>query len=314
MDKDSTVPSARPLSNRISTDEDTLSEDRGKTATQTGHVGMTDDLVVDASLGEIFRDERGERQSNKLLQQQSSPLARLMERTGYSIVQQNGQRRYGPPPSWDGPPPPRGCEVFVGKIPRDCFEDELVPVFERTGDLYEMRLMMDYNGQNRGYAFVVYTATADAKECVKLLNNYEIRKVKLPITVNTPLIRCYVILSQGRTLGVCMSVDNCRLFVGGIPKRINKDEIREEMDKVTEGVVDVIVYPSASDKSKNRGFAFVEYESHRVAAMARRKLMNGRVQLWGHQIAVDWAEPELEVAEEIMAHVCLTERGTDFGE
>ena len=52
-------------------------------------------------------------------------------------------------------------------------------------------------------------------------------------------------------------------------------------------------------------FAFVEYESHRAAAMARRKLMNGRVQLWNHPIAVDWAEPELEVDEEIMAQVCL---------
>ena len=47
----------------------------------------------------------------------------------------------------------------------------------------------------------------------------------------------------------------------------------------------------------------MEYESHRSAAMARRKLMNGRVQLWGHHIAVDWAEPELEVDEEIMAQV-----------
>lgn len=78
-----------------------------------------------------------------------------------------------------------------------------------------------------------------------------------------------------------------------------------EMRKVTEGVVDVIVYPSASDKTKNRGFAFVEYESHRAAAMARRKLMNGRIDLWGHNIAVDWAEPELEVDEEIMAQVSL---------
>ena len=75
------------------------------------------------------------------------------------------------------------------------------------------------------------------------------------------------------------------------------------MQKVTDGVVDVIVYPSASDKSKNRGFAFVEYESHRAAAMARRKLINGRVDLWGHNIAVDWAEPELEVDAEIMAQV-----------
>lgn len=67
--------------------------------------------------------------------------------------------------------------------------------------------------------------------------------------------------------------------------------------------MDVIVYPSASDKSKNRGFAFVEYDSHRSAAMARRKLMNNRIQLWGHNIAVDWAEPELEVDEEIMSQV-----------
>ena len=54
-------------------------------------------------------------------------------------------------------------------------------------------------------------------------------------------------------------------------------------------------------------FAFVEYESHRAAAMARRKFMNGRVQLWNHQIAIDWAEPELEVDEEIMAQVNMHE-------
>lgn len=75
---------------------------------------------------------------------------------------------------------------------------------------------------------------------------------------------------------MCASVDNCRLFVGGIPKTKKREEILSEMKKVTDGVVDVIVYPSATDKSKNRGFAFVEYESHRAAAMARRKLLPGR--------------------------------------
>lgn len=40
-------------------------------------------------------------------------------------------------------------------------------------------------------------------------------------------------------------------------------------------MLDVIVYTSAKDKTKNRGFAFVEYESHKAAAMARRKLMPG---------------------------------------
>lgn len=186
-------------------------------------------------------------------------LVALMERSGYGMVQENGQRKYGPPPGWQGPSPPRGCEIFVGKIPRDVYEDELVPVFETVGRIYEMRLMMDFDGKNRGYAFVMYTQKHEAKRAVRELNNFEIR--------------------PGRLLGVCSSVDNCRLFIGGIPKTKKREEIMEEVSKVTEGVLDVIVYASAADKMKNRGFAFVEYESHRAAAMARRKLMPGRIQV-----------------------------------
>ncbi|KAM6361122.1 LOW QUALITY PROTEIN: putative RNA-binding protein 46 [Alca torda] len=200
--------------------------------------------------------------------QNEAALLALMEKTGYSMVQENGQRKFGgPPPGWEGPPPPRGCEVFVG-IPRDMY-DELVPVFERAG-IYEFRLMMEFSGENRGYAFVMYTTKEEAQLAIKILNNYEIR--------------------PGKFIGVCVSLDNCRLFIGAIPKE-KKKEILNEMKKVTEGVVDVIVYPNATDKTKNRGFAFVEYESHRAAAMARRRLIPGTFQLWGH-IQVDWADPE----------------------
>uniref|UniRef100_A0AAX7UYJ3 APOBEC1 complementation factor n=1 Tax=Astatotilapia calliptera TaxID=8154 RepID=A0AAX7UYJ3_ASTCA len=216
--------------------------------------------------------------------QKEAALRSLMQRTGYQLRQENGQRRYGgPPPGWDGPPPERGSEIFVGKLPRDLFEDELVPLCEKFGKIYEVRMMMDFNGNNRGYAFVTFSNKQEARAAMKQLNNYEIR--------------------NGRLLGVCASVDNCRLFVGGIPKTKKREEILSEMKKVTDGVVDVIVYPSAADKSKNRGFAFVEYESHRAAAMARRKLLPGRIQLWGHAIAVDWAEPEVEVDEDTMATV-----------
>ncbi len=208
-------------------------------------------------------------------------VSQLVKRTHYAITRENGQRRYGPPPDWNGEAPPRGCEVFIGKIPRDCYEDELVPIFEDAGKIYMFRLMVEFTGQNRGYGFCIYTNREDAKRAVDQLNNYEIRK--------------------GKTIGVCLSVDNCRLFVGGIPKNKTREEILVEMNKVTEGVRDVICYPSVADKTKNRGFAFVEYESHKSAAMARRKLMPGRIQLWGQQIAVDWAEPEREVNEDIMS-------------
>jgi hypothetical protein len=37
--------------------------------------------------------------------------------------------------------------------------------------------------------------------------------------------------------------------------------------------------------------------------MARRKLIPGRVQLWGYEIQIDWAIPEHDVDEETMSKV-----------
>ena len=52
---------------------------------------------------------------------------------GYNVTQRNGQRIFGgPPPNWKGPAPDKGSEVFVGKVPRDMYEWELVPLFEKV--------------------------------------------------------------------------------------------------------------------------------------------------------------------------------------
>ena len=56
---------------------------------------------------------------------------------GYNVTQRNGQRIFGgPPPNWKGPAPDKGSEVFVGKVPRDMYEWELVPLFEKVNDTY----------------------------------------------------------------------------------------------------------------------------------------------------------------------------------
>ena len=73
----------------------------------------------------------------------------------------------GPPPNWQGPPPTKGTEIFVGKIPREMFEWELVPIFEMCGFIYELRLMMDFSGSNRGYLFVRYSKREEASRALK---------------------------------------------------------------------------------------------------------------------------------------------------
>ncbi|XP_072941118.1 aspartate--tRNA ligase, mitochondrial-like [Epargyreus clarus] len=212
-------------------------------------------------------------------------LLDLMKKTGYPIVQHNGQRKFGPPPDWVGPAPQRGCEVFIGKLPREIFEDELVPIFSTVGKIYEMRLMMDFSGSNRGYAFVMYSNRNEATAAVRQLNGYEIR--------------------PRRNIGVVKSVDNSRLFVGSIPKTKTKEEVHEELSKRVSGIVDIILYKNCFDKRLNRGFAFVEFTSHRAAAMARRALVPGCVKLWDQEVQVDWAEPEPEIDDEDMRRVTV---------
>ncbi|KAH8869657.1 Dead end protein like [Schistosoma japonicum] len=72
-------------------------------------------------------------------------LFTLSDKTSYRILQENNQGCYGPPPNWYEPKLPQGCEVFIRKIPRDCCEDKLVPIFELVDKIYVFRLMMNCN-------------------------------------------------------------------------------------------------------------------------------------------------------------------------
>ena len=172
----------------------------------------------------------------------------LIYSTQYDIIQINGQRIYGPPPYWaNNSLPPKDSEVFVGRLPRDCFEDELVPVFTAIAPIYQLRLMVDFSGTNRGFAFVSYTNKSDALKAVRLLNQFEIR--------------------PNHRIGVVHSVDNCRLFIGNLPPNLTREDVFHAMSELTAGVVSAVLYYNTSKRwksgSENRGFAFIEYESHR---------------------------------------------------
>ncbi|XP_069700610.1 heterogeneous nuclear ribonucleoprotein Q isoform X7 [Periplaneta americana] len=175
-------------------------------------------------------------------------------------------------------------KVFCGKIPKDMYEDELIPLFEKCGSIWDLRLMMDpMTGLNRGYAFITFTTRDAAQLAVRELDNHEIK--------------------PGKSLKVNISVPNLRLFVGNIPKSKGKEEILDEFGKLTAGLTEVIIYSSPDDKKKNRGFCFLEYESHKAASLAKRRLGTGRIKVWGCDIIVDWADPQEEPDEATMSKV-----------
>ncbi|XP_047995203.1 probable RNA-binding protein 46 isoform X3 [Leguminivora glycinivorella] len=151
----------------------------------------------------------------------SSRLLSLTENnTSYTLTQINGQRIYRKAPhAWSGPEPSRNCEVFIGRIPHDCFEDTLVPLFRQAGELFEFRLMINFSGWNRGYAFAMYTTDAEASNAIRMFNNYMIR--------------------PSWQLGVCPSINNCRIFISRIPPTLSSAEIVRLLYELTDEVVEV---------------------------------------------------------------------------
>jgi RNA recognition motif-containing protein len=217
---------------------------------------------------------------------QMRPRLKILDRTNYTLDVTVGQRKYGgPPPGMDPTAPGHGHEIFCGKIPKDIFEDELIPLFEECGQIWDLRLMMDpLTGLNRGYCFVTYVDKEGAQRAVEQLNDFEVK--------------------PGKKMKVNISVANLRLFVGNIPKSKSKEEIMEEFSKLSECLADVIIYSSPDDsKKKNRGFAFLEYQSHKDASVAKRRIGNGRTRVWGCDIIVDWADPQEEPDDDTMSKV-----------
>lgn len=72
---------------------------------------------------------------------------------------------------------------------------------------------------------------------------------------------------------------------------------------LTAGLAEVIIYSSPDDRRKNRGFCFLEYDSHKSASLAKRRLSTGRVKIFGCDIIVDWADPQEEPDNDTMSRV-----------
>ncbi|XP_006034208.1 dead end protein homolog 1 isoform X1 [Alligator sinensis] len=211
--------------------------------------------------------------SDTINQANKTALLAWVKETGIHLVQVNGQRKYGgPPPGWVGDPPPSGSEVFIGKLPQDMYENKLIPLFQSVGKLYEFRLMMTFSGLNRGFAYAKYSDCRSAQVAITTLNNFEVQK--------------------GCLIMVCKSTEKCELCMDGLPSSVSLGQLQMVLQEVTTGVKNVSLYPNPSRKQGQ--LAVLKYHSHWAAAMAKKTLAEGNLDLHGEEIHVDWLKPEMK--------------------
>ena len=108
---------------------------------------------------------------------------------------------------------------------------------------------------SRTYCYVKYCNREDAETAIKQLNNYPIR--------------------PGTQLAVSKSVDNRRLCIKTNPTlspEITEGDVREELRGILEGVEGV--------RFISTRWLEVEFQSHRLAAVARRQLLPGNLYMF----------------------------------
>ncbi|XP_054244989.1 dead end protein homolog 1, partial [Indicator indicator] len=210
---------------------------------------------------------------NTINQANKVALLAWAKATGITLVQINGQRRYGgPPPGWVGSPPRAGSEVFIGRLPQDMYEHELIPLFQSVGKLYEFRLMMTFSGLNRGFAYARYSSRRGASQAIATLHNREVRR--------------------GCAILVCRSTEKCELSLDGLGPALGRPQLEAALRRLTQGLLSVALYPSPFRERCQ--LALLRYSSHHAAAMAKKTLVEGNPRLVGMEMNVDWLKSDLK--------------------
>ncbi|XP_035267160.1 dead end protein 1 isoform X1 [Anguilla anguilla] len=206
-------------------------------------------------------------QRKQILNQENlASLESWVQRTAIKLVQVNGQRKYGgPPPDWTGPAPGPGCEVFISQIPRDIYEDKLIPLFQSVGPLYEFRLMMNFSGQNRGFAYAKYRDPQSAAAAIRCLHQHQ--------------------LQQGAPLTVRRSTEKRQLCLGDLPAGVDRERLLQVLRGLSEGVESVSL---KFGKGGKKVTAIVHYTSHYNASMAKKVICEAFKRKFGIIITVKW--------------------------
>ncbi|XP_039974923.1 dead end protein 1 isoform X2 [Xiphias gladius] len=183
-------------------------------------------------------------------------LETWLKTTDTKLTQVNGQRKYGGPPDvWDGPTPGARCEVFISQIPRDAYEDLLIPLFSSVGPIWEFRLMMNFSGQNRGFAYAKYSSSGVAADAVRLLHGH--------------------MLEPGFRLSVRRSTEKRHLCIGDLPAATRQEELLQVLRVLAEGVERVSLKAGPGIEGVS---AIVAFSSHHAASMAKKILVEGSIQ------------------------------------
>ena len=174
-------------------------------------------------------------------------LKQLIKENNYSDIIDNNENNNSIDEEGDNK------KVFIKGINNDIKEIELKEYIKKKCPFIEykdLRLVLDDNGKNRGYAFVDFNSSKEAKQFIEEMNN---SNTNSDIKLKDSELICALCLSpkSGKN-------DKRTLFINNLPFDVNKEQIKN-LFKNYGNILDIrIIYNPKTQKP--RGYGYVEFE------------------------------------------------------
>lgn len=170
-------------------------------------------------------------------------------------------------------------------------EQDIIPPFERFGAIYQFRLLIDYDNNNRGFAYLIYFSEKSAIECMDIMG--------------------YFIIKPGVILDVERSQERSHLLALNVPSTMSNEQITEGFMNcfATLQCCHIRRSPSKFNEGETSCNVVLQFPSHSLALAAKRFGGQGSVNIWDRNIKLLWAKAEevekLLMSEEDVKHVLL---------
>ncbi|NXP66603.1 NUCL protein, partial [Chloropsis cyanopogon] len=169
--------------------------------------------------------------------------------------------------------------LIVNNLSYAATEETLQEVFKKASSI---KVPQNNQGRPKGYAFVDFATTEDAREALNSCNNTEIEGRTIRLEFSSPSWQKGNTNARGG-----FSQQSKTLFVRGLSEDTTEETLRESF----EGSISARIVTDR-DTGSSKGFGFVDFSSAEDAKAAKEAMEDGEID--GNKVILDFAKPKGE--------------------
>ncbi|NXS61948.1 NUCL protein, partial [Brachypteracias leptosomus] len=170
--------------------------------------------------------------------------------------------------------------LIVNNLSYAASEETLQELFKKASSI---KMPQNNQGRPKGYAFVEFPTTEDAKEALNSCNNTEIEGRAIRLEFSSPAWQ------KGGNMNARggFNQQSKTLFVRGLSEDTTEETLRESF----EGSISARIVTDR-DTGSSKGFGFVDFSSPEDAKAAKEAMEDGEID--GNKVILDFAKPKGE--------------------